>query len=277
MSGAHIVIVTWSRSAPGATALVRSFTSIGVEATIVLLADGCAVASQIDEASEVIFRIGSASVLVYRNVVLPKLRNERHKTTLVKALDAFDKGTQAHMLRSRDVPMPGTRIISRVSDLEDWIPCVLKQPAGNRGDGVFLVHNTSDSLNISQQIIYSCGRCIQQEYIHVRPASDKRLIVVGDEVVASMRRVAEGDEFRSNLHKGASGSAYVPTIEECRVANLATKSLELPFCGVDIIDGPSGPLVLEVNPSPGFDIEKITDIPVTSHIAHYYNERLHDD
>lgn len=270
MSKEAIAIVTLSMTAPGALKLQQAFEAIGHTASIVILSDGHTAAERIDEADSVIFRIGPKSLLTYRDIVLPRLKNLQHKKMLSHTLDAFDKAVQMQKLHKGSVPMPATRMIKNVSELESWLPCVLKQPAGNQGKGVFLVHDEATMMQTAQQLIDTTSYCIQQEYIHMRPASDKRLFVLGSEVVAAMRRTAKDDDFRSNIHQGGTGESYTPSSEECKIAVLATACLELPFCGVDIIDGPTGPLVLEVNPSPGFAVAEISGVAVPNMIAHYY-------
>lgn len=268
----NIAIVTSSLTAPGATMLQQAFAARGQTADIVLLGDGYSAAGRINTSDIVILRIGPKSFAMYRDTVLPSLENVKHKKLLTRMLEAFDKSIQTQKLRDRHVPVPATRIIHDISELSPWLPCVLKQPTGNQGNGVFLVHDEVSVKQTARQMIASSGSCIQQEYIHIRPATDKRLLVVGDTVVAAMKRTAHGADFRSNLHQGGSSEAYTPLPSECDLAIRATQALELPFCGVDIIDGPTEPLVLEVNPSPGFAIAQTTGIAVPNIIAQHYIE-----
>lgn len=270
MNNKTIAIVTSSATKSGSVILRQAFEAMFSVVDIIVLGDGHEVANRIDAADIVIFRISPTSFLVYRDVVLSRLKNPRHKQLLSCMLDAFDKGTQLRKLQEGHVPVPATRILHDVSALAHWLPCVLKQPAGNQGNGVFLVHDEATMVRTAQQLIDTTGYCIQQEYIPIRPASDKRLFVLDGEVVAAMRRTAKDDDFRSNLHRGGLGDQYTPLSEERTVAIAAATCLELPFCGVDIIDGPTGPLVLEVNPSPGFAIAEISGVAIPNMIAHYY-------
>lgn len=265
-----ITIVTSSLTTSGSIILRQAFEEAHRTVDIIVLGNGREVVNRIDAAGTVIFRVSPKTFIVYRDFVLPYLQNIHHKKLLARILDAFDKSIQLQKLHEGQIPMPATRIIHDVSALADWVPCVLKQPAGNQGDGVFLVHEASEMVELAQRLIDTAGSCIQQEYIHMRPASDKRLFVVGDKVVAAMRRTAKGDDFRSNLHQGGAADPYVPLPEESEVAVSAATCLKLPFCGVDIIDGSTGPLVLEVNPSPGFAVAEISGISVPDMIAHYY-------
>lgn len=268
-----VVVVTGNRRAPGAMELYQSFTDLSCVVEIVLLDDVKSAGGVIDRADEVVFRIGPKTAAVYRDTLLPLLQNKRHAKLLVHILEAFDKSSQAIKLTDGGIPMPMTRVVRSLSELANWQPCVLKHPSGNKGDGVFLVNGQSAMVEVAGRLLRDEGCCVQQEYIHIRPASDKRLFAVGDQVVAAMKRIAMGDDFRSNLHQGGSGEIYAPSNKERRIAVLAAKSLELPFCGVDIIDSPRGPLVLEVNPSPGFAIAEITGVPVADIVAKYYIDR----
>lgn len=273
MSDERVAIVTSAIAMSGTAALQRSFEASQHPADIILLNDGYKTVEQIDKAGSIIFRVSPRSYKVYRDIVLPNLQNKRNKETLSRTLDAFDKGRQAQRLLHGGVLMPDTNVVYNVSMLSPWLPCVLKHPTSNQGKGVFLVKDNNAMVKIATQLIDAAGYCIQQEYIHIRPAADKRLFVVDRSVVAAMRRTASGDNFRSNLHDGGRGDSYTPSSEECATAELAAKCLELPFCGVDIIDSPKGPLVLEVNPSPGFAIADVTGIPVTDIIASHYTKK----
>jgi len=93
--------------------------------------------------------------------------------------------------------------------------------------------------------------------------------VVGGRVVASMKRQSLDDDFRSNLHQGGSGESVKLTDEEKKVAIKAARAMGLPICGVDMMRSSRGPLVLEVNSSPGFGIEKVTGRNVAAKVIDY--------
>lgn len=267
-----IAITTSSLTAPGASALKSAFSSDGWQSTIVVVGDGEGCGLTIDEADEVIFRIGPKSFSAYRDRVLPVLRNPKHTMLLRRMIEGFDKGIQARLLGAAGVAIPETRVVTELSGLGDWLPCVLKYPIGNQGTGVFLARTGQELKKIAGEIIANTGACVQQEYIPMDSVSDKRLFVIGNQVVASMRRTALGGDFRSNLHQGGSGEVYQPTPQEETLAQRSAICLGIPFCGVDIIDSARGPLVLEANPSPGFAIADITGIPVIDKIVEYYNQ-----
>ena len=108
-----------------------------------------------------------------------------------------------------------------------------------------------------------------QEFIKESAGTDIRAFVVGNQVVASMKRDSLDDDFRSNLHQGGAGTPIKLTHEEKKIALKAAKAMGLHICGVDLMRSERGPLVLEVNASPGFGIEKVTGRDVASKIIEY--------
>ncbi|NLA81112.1 MAG: RimK family alpha-L-glutamate ligase, partial [Chloroflexi bacterium] len=108
-----------------------------------------------------------------------------------------------------------------------------------------------------------------QEYIEESAGTDIRAFVVGSRVVASMQRKSLDDDFRSNLHKGGEGTKIKLTDEEKKIAVKAARAMGLQIAGVDLMRSKRGPLVLEVNASPGFGIEKITGRNVAAKIIDY--------
>ena len=108
-----------------------------------------------------------------------------------------------------------------------------------------------------------------QEFIKESAGTDIRVFVVGSQVVASMQRKSLDDDFRSNLHKGGEGAAIKLTPAEKKMAVKAAKAMGLVVAGVDLMRSARGPLVLEVNASPGFGIEKVTRRNVARKIIDY--------
>jgi ribosomal protein S6--L-glutamate ligase len=114
-----------------------------------------------------------------------------------------------------------------------------------------------------------------QEYIEEASGSDIRVFVVNGEVVAAMKRQGADGDFRSNLHQGGSASVYKLNRKEKSVALAAAKSMGLGVCGVDMISSKRGPLVMEVNSSPGLEgIEKSTNINVALKIMDYIEQNI---
>lgn len=139
------------------------------------------------------------------------------------------------------------------------LPVVLKQLRGTQGVGVMLVH-TPASLQSVHETLHGLGQdLLIQQFVAASAGTDLRAFVVGDRVVAAMQRKASRGEFRANIHQGGAAQAVQLTREQEAVALKSAKTLGLRIAGVDLLLGPDGPLVIEVNSSPGFEgIEKAT-------------------
>src|SRR5439155_24797995 len=111
-----------------------------------------------------------------------------------------------------------------------------------------------------------------QEFVKESAGEDIRVLVVGSQVVGSIKRQSLDDDFRSNTHQGGVGTPVKLTAEEERTAVKAAKAMGLPICGVDMMRSERGPLVLEVNSSPGFGIEKVTGHNVAAQIIDYVEQ-----
>jgi len=111
-----------------------------------------------------------------------------------------------------------------------------------------------------------------QEFIKEASGRDIRCLVIGDEVVAAMERVSDGTDFRSNLHRGGTTHEIELTSDELKIAKMATKALGLEVAGVDILRSDRGPLVLEVNSSPG--IESATGVDVAGMMVDHVEAQL---
>jgi ribosomal protein S6--L-glutamate ligase len=113
---------------------------------------------------------------------------------------------------------------------------------------------------------------VVQEFVAESAGTDIRAFVVNGKVVASMQRQSLDDDFRSNLHQGGEGTIVKLTEEETKTAQKAAKAMGLPVCGVDLMRSNRGPLVLEVNASPGFGIEKVTNRDIAAKIIDYIEQ-----
>jgi ribosomal protein S6--L-glutamate ligase len=146
-------------------------------------------------------------------------------------------------------------------------PCVIKLLEGTQGVGVIL----ADTLNSAKSIIEAFRKAnvmiLVQEYIEEAQGSDIRVLVVGGEVVAAMKRTGKRGEFRSNLHRGGKAEMVKITPEEEDTALRAARAIGLNVAGVDMLRSRKGPLVMEVNSSPGLQgIETATGIDVAARI-----------
>jgi len=190
---------------------------------------------------------------------------------------ARDKLRSAQILAKYGVDMPKTLVSRNTADIDDLIdqiglPVIIKLATGTHGNGVVLA-DTKKAAKSALQAFYLYNEdgtnILLQEYIKESAGTDIRAFVVGNHVVASMKRQSLDDDFRSNLHKGGSGTSIKLTDEEKKVALKAAKAMGLHIAGVDLMRSERGPLVLEVNASPGFGIERVTGRDVASKIIDY--------
>ncbi|TXH66774.1 MAG: RimK family alpha-L-glutamate ligase, partial [Lysobacteraceae bacterium] len=135
------------------------------------------------------------------------------------------------------------------------------------GAGVILTEKPSASRSVVEALRGLYANFLVQEFIAEGEGAGLRCFVVGDEVVAAMRRQAPKGDFRSNLHRGGTATAEQPAPEECAMAVRAAAVLGLGVAGVDLLRSRRGPLVLEVNSSPGLEgIEQATGVDVAGKI-----------
>ena len=195
-----------------------------------------------------------------------------------------DKLVACQLMTEADVPVP---ITANVGAWEDTIravnqvggtPCVIKSNEGTHGSGVFLAHTEQQARQLVYQMLERDMRPLVQEYIQESHGKDIRALVVGGKVVAAMRRRAHGSEFRSNFHLGGSVESVdiSPRFEE--IACTAASKLGLDLAGVDMLESSNGPLVLEVNSSPGLEgIESVVgEGLVAGEVAKLLNRRLEE-
>ena len=191
---------------------------------------------------------------------------------------ARDKLRSMQLLAKYSIDIPKT-VVSRDSgdidellDQLDGTPVIIKLASGTHGNGVVLAE-TKKAAKSTLQAFYLTNEqgtnILLQEFIKESAGTDIRAFVVGSKVVASMQRQSLDDDLRSNLHNGGCGTPIKLTPEEEKVAVKAAKVMGLPIAGVDIMRSARGPLVLEVNASPGFGIEKITGRNVAGKIIEY--------
>lgn len=186
-----------------------------------------------------------------------------------------DKLRSLQLLSKASVGIPKTvfsKSTSAVDDLIDLIgvPMIIKVARGSQGNGVVLAETRKAAKSVVQAFYVENVSILLQEFIEEAGGADIRAFVVGNRVVASYKRQSLDDDFRSNIHQGGSGTAVSLTDEERRTALKAAKAMGLQICGVDLIQSARGPLVLEVNSSPGLKgVEKVTGRDVADKIIEY--------
>jgi ribosomal protein S6--L-glutamate ligase len=154
-------------------------------------------------------------------------------------------------------------------------PLVIKLLEGTQGLGVVLAETKKAAQSVIEAFHGLKARIIVQEFIKEAKGADIRAFVVDGEVVGAMKRQGKEGEFRSNLHRGGSASVMKLSRIEKSAAQKAAKSMGLAIAGVDMLQSSRGPLILEVNSSPGLEgIEKATGINIAGKIIQYI-ERNH--
>src|SRR5690606_31363675 len=199
------------------------------------------------------------------------------------------------LLAARGIGLPATVFGDNPDDTADLLsllgppPHVVKLNEGTQGAGVMLTEKLSASRGVGGALggLYASflvqalvaqvealrglyANFLVQEFVAEAEGADLRCFVVGDRVVAAMRRTAPAGDFRSNLHRGGSANAAQATPGQCAVAVAAAAAVGLGVAGVDLIDSRRGPLVLEVNASPGLEgIEDATGIDIAAKIVEF--------
>lgn len=190
-----------------------------------------------------------------------------------------DKLLASQILARNGIQIPTTAYVRDLRDVDAAIfkvgglPCVIKVSEGTQGEGVFLRHTIREAKNLVEALLLTGKAVLIQEYIAESHGRDIRALVVGDRVVASMRRKARGREFRSNFHLNGTVEPVELDEEYVNAARRAARVLGLNVAGVDLLEGANGPLVLEVNSSPGLEgIEKASGVNVAGAIVDFVSD-----
>ncbi len=188
-------------------------------------------------------------------------------------LRARDKLRSLQILAAQGIAMPATVFGDNPDDTEDLLamlgepPHVIKLNEGSQGNGVVLAEKRSASQSVIEAFRGLYANFLVQEFIAEAKGCDLRCFVVGGKVVAAMQREASAGDFRANLHRGGSAAAVKLSVAEKRIAVRAAEALGLGVAGVDLLRSDRGPLVLEVNASPGLEgIEAATGVDVAGAI-----------
>jgi len=223
----------------------------------------------------VIPRIG-ASITRYGTAVLRQfeLMGSYTPNPSDAILRARDKLRAHQLLAAQGIGMPITVFGDNPDDTQDLLsmlgppPHVIKLNEGTQGAGVMLTEKPSASRSVVEALRGLYANFVVQEFIGEAEGADLRCFVVGDRVVASMRRQAPEGDFRSNLHRGGTAEPVEASENEKDVAVRAARSLGLHVAGVDLIRAQRGPLVLEVNSTPGLEgIEQVCAVDVAGAIV----------
>ncbi|AKJ95434.1 MULTISPECIES: 30S ribosomal protein S6--L-glutamate ligase [Thioalkalivibrio] len=214
----------------------------------------------LDQFNAVIPRIG-ASITFYGTAILRQfeMMNVYPLNESVAISRSRDKLRSLQLLSRRGIGLPVTGFAHSPDDIDDLLatvggaPCVIKLLEGTQGLGVVLAETKQAAESVIQAFMGLKQHILVQEYIQEAKGSDIRCFVIGDKVVAAMKRQAKDGEFRSNLHRGGSASLCRITPEERATAVRAAKVMGLNVCGVDLLRSNHGAVVMEVNSSPGLE------------------------
>ena len=245
---------------------------------------------------KVIYKGKEIDIKTY-DAIIPRIANymTKYGTAIVRQLERdgiFTTASAIAITRSRD-KLRATQILARTVDVPKTVfsrnstdidtmleevggePVIIKLGTSTHGNGVVLA-DTKKAARSALQAFYLYNEdgtnVMIQEFIKESAGTDIRVFVVGSRVVASMKRQSLDDDFRSNLHKGGEGTTIKLTDEERKIAVKAAKAMGLAVAGVDLIRSSRGSLVLEVNASPGFGIEKVTGRDVATPIIEYIEQ-----
>lgn len=232
----------------------------------------------------VIPRIG-ASVTFYGTAVLRQfeMMNVFPVNESVAITRSRDKLRSLQLLARKGIGLPVTGFAHNPDDIDDLIktvggaPMVIKLLEGTQGIGVVLAETKKAAESVIQAFMGLQANILAQEFIKEAGGSDIRCFVVGGKVVAAMKRQGPEGEFRSNLHRGGTATLVRLTPEERSTAVRAANIMGLDVCGVDLLRSNHGPVVMEVNSSPGLEgIEKASGKDVAGMIIQYIEKRLRE-
>ncbi|QCX40718.1 RimK family alpha-L-glutamate ligase [Aureibaculum algae] len=240
------------------------------------------------------------NILDIPDIIIPRIGASvsRHGAAIVKEFEmngvfstarslgilrAQNKVRTLQIMNRKNIPIPQTVFSINHKNINEQIellggpPVIIKLQEGTQGMGVIIAESKKSAKSIMDTFYTMNASFLLQEYIEESNGEDIRIIVVGNKIVASMKRKGAIGEFRSNIHRGGTGEIANLTEVEKNIALRATKYLSLPVAGVDIIRSKKGPLLLEVNASPGLQgIEAYTQINVAYHIIKFSEDYVRE-
>ncbi len=244
-----------------------------------MLPDATTFLPQVDA---IIPRIGS-SITYYGVAVVRQFEANGVLTTAASQAIAQsrDKLHSIQIMRQAGLPVPKTAVIVKPEGLYSAIqavgppPVVVKLIQGTQGRGVILARNWQTTAAVLEKLRAYNRQALVQEYVPEAKGRDLRIIVVGNRCVAAMMRIAPAGDFRANLHRGGTAVPIALDPETEQIALAAAQAHGLSVAGVDIIQSQRGPLLLELNSSPGLEgIETATGKDVAGAIIHFLEEEL---
>lgn len=233
------------------------------------------------------------------DAVIPRIGASRtfYGTAVVRQFEmmkVFSLNESQSIVRSRDklrsmqifaregVGIPATAFAANPSDVDDLIyevggaPLVIKLIQGTQGIGVVLAETKKAATSVIEAFYGVNANMLLQEFVKEAKGADIRAFVVGGKVVAAMKRQGGEGEFRSNIHRGGSATSIKLSRQERATAVKAAKILGMNVAGVDMLQSEKGPVIMEVNSSPGLEgIEKSTEIDVAGKVIEFIENNAH--
>ena len=227
------------------------------------------------------------------DVIIPRIGASvtRHGAAIVKEFEmngVFSTARSLGIIRSqnkvrtlqimnrKNIPIPDTVFSINTDDINEQIellggaPVVIKLQEGTQGMGVMLAESKKSAKSIIDTMYSMNSSILLQEFIKESNSEDIRVFVSGSKIISAMKRKGLEDDFRSNIHRGGSGSIAELSSKEKKMAIRAANYLGLPIAGVDLIRSKRGPLLIEVNSTPGLQgIEAYTKVNVAQEIIKY--------
>ena len=237
--------------------------------------------------------LGEEDVTNEFDAIIPRIGTKvtRHGAAIVKQFEmngvfstarslgitrARNKVRTLQIMARKGIPIPETLFSINPDNIAEQIrilggaPVIIKIQEGTQGMGVILAESKKSAKSIIDTFYKMDTSILLQRYVEEANGEDIRIIVVGNKVVASMKRTSEIDEFRSNVHRGGKTEEVEISPREKYIALNATKYLGLGVSGVDLMRSKNGPVLLEVNASPGLKgIEGATGVNVAKHIIQF--------
>lgn len=230
----------------------------------------------------IIPRIG-ASVTFHGGSIIRQFEVKNIYTTLssLALVRSRDKLRATQVLAKHGIGIPKTVFAKQPRDVNNLIktvggpPLIVKLLEGTQGLGVVLAETKTAAKSVIEAFYGLNANILVQEFIKEAGGSDIRAFVVGGKVIAAYKRQGQEGEFRSNLHRGGQGSKVKLSAIEKKTAVAACKALGLNIAGVDMLRSERGPLVLEVNSSPGLEgVENVTGVDVAGKIIEFIEKQI---
>jgi ribosomal protein S6--L-glutamate ligase len=237
---------------------------------------------ELDDYDAVLPRIG-ASITYYGTAVVRQFQemNVFCANTAHGILNSRDKLRSLQLLSRHSIGIPKTNYVRDKNDVLPAIervgnaPVVIKLIEGTQGIGVLLAESTKSAEALIELLQSQKQNVLVQKFVAESKGKDIRAFVVGSKVVAAMRRVAQGQEFRSNVHRGGLTEAVDLSEEYKETAVRAAQIMGLQVAGVDMLEGADGPQIMEVNSSPGLEgIETCTNLDIAGAVIDYISAQV---